>query len=49
MLAKVVTGQEEGHALPHLTEAGLFREVGFPSIVCGPGLLEQGSQNRRVR
>jgi acetylornithine deacetylase len=29
------------HAVSYCTEAGLFQQIGIPSIVCGPGSIEQ--------
>ena len=29
------------HAVSYCTEAGLFREIGIPSVICGPGSIEQ--------
>jgi acetylornithine deacetylase len=29
------------HAVSYCTEAGLFQEIGIPSIICGPGSIEQ--------
>jgi len=40
-LAKLLSGKDEGIALPYLTEAGFFQEAGFSSIVCGPGSINQ--------
>lgn len=28
-------------AVSYCTEAGLFQEIGIPSIICGPGSIEQ--------
>ncbi len=29
------------HAVSYCTEAGLFQEIGIPSVICGPGSIEQ--------
>jgi acetylornithine deacetylase len=29
------------HAVSYCTEAGLFQQIGIPSVVCGPGSIEQ--------
>jgi len=29
------------HAVSYATEAGLFQEIGIPSVICGPGSIEQ--------
>ena len=29
------------HAVSYCTEAGLFQEIGIPTVVCGPGNIEQ--------
>jgi acetylornithine deacetylase len=35
--------------VPFVTEGGLFQQAGIPTVVCGPGLLEQAHQpNERV-
>ncbi|HUF20338.1 MAG TPA: acetylornithine deacetylase [Burkholderiales bacterium] len=31
-------------AVPFVTEGGLFQQAGIPSVICGPGLLEQAHQ-----
>lgn len=40
-LAKQLTGQNHAEAVAYGTEAGLFQEVGIPSVVCGPGNIQQ--------
>ena len=29
------------HAVSYCTEAGLFQQIGIPSVICGPGSIEQ--------
>ncbi|MCY4261428.1 MAG: acetylornithine deacetylase [Rhodobacteraceae bacterium] len=40
-LACALTGQTRMYAAPYITEAGLFQEAGFSSVVCGPGDVAQ--------
>ena len=40
-LACDLTGDPSFHALSFGTEGGLFQEIGIPTIVCGPGSIEQ--------
>ncbi|MEQ1754010.1 MAG: acetylornithine deacetylase [Micropepsaceae bacterium] len=40
-LAKQLTGRNHAEAVAYGTEAGLFQEVGIPSVVCGPGNIQQ--------
>ncbi len=40
-LAKQLTGRNHAEAVAYGTEAGLFQEAGIPSIVCGPGNIQQ--------
>ncbi|MEM7620925.1 MAG: acetylornithine deacetylase [Pseudomonadota bacterium] len=35
------TGQNTTHAVSYGTEAGFFEKAGCPSIICGPGSIEQ--------
>jgi acetylornithine deacetylase len=36
-LALELTGTDEAYAVSYTTEAGLFEQAGFPSVICGPG------------
>jgi acetylornithine deacetylase len=36
-----ITGREPGQKVSYGTEAGLFHEAGIPTVVCGPGSIEQ--------
>ena len=29
------------HAVSYVTEAGLYQQIGIPTVVCGPGSIEQ--------
>jgi len=40
-LAKALTGANATYKVSFGTEAGLFQEIGIPTIVCGPGSIEQ--------
>jgi acetylornithine deacetylase len=40
-LALHLAGANGTHAVSYCTEAGLFQEIGVPSIICGPGSIEQ--------
>ena len=40
-LAKLLTGRNHAEAVAYGTEAGLFQEAGIPSVVCGPGNIQQ--------
>lgn len=40
-LAKALTGANRARKVAFGTEAGLFSEIGIPTIVCGPGSIEQ--------
>jgi acetylornithine deacetylase len=40
-LAKHLAGQNAAEAVSYGTEAGLFQEVGIPTVVCGPGSIQQ--------
>lgn len=43
-LAKQLTGQNECVAQPYGAEAGQFQRAGFPTVMCGPGSIEQAHQ-----
>jgi acetylornithine deacetylase len=40
-LAKQLTGRNHAEAVSYGTEAGLFQEAGIPSVICGPGNIQQ--------
>jgi acetylornithine deacetylase len=40
-LALHLAGANGTHAVSYCTEAGLFQQIGIPSIICGPGSIEQ--------
>jgi acetylornithine deacetylase len=40
-LALALTGANATHAVSYATEAGLFEEAGCPTVICGPGDIEQ--------
>lgn len=40
-LVRALTANQEKHKVAYGTEAGLFANAGVPSIVCGPGNIEQ--------
>lgn len=40
-LAKQLTGRNHAEAVAYGTEAGLFQEAGIPSVICGPGNIQQ--------
>lgn len=40
-LVKKLTGARSASAASYATEAGLFHEAGIPTVICGPGDIEQ--------
>jgi acetylornithine deacetylase len=40
-LAKALSGSNSTGKVAFATEAGLFQEIGIPTIICGPGSIEQ--------
>jgi acetylornithine deacetylase len=40
-----ITGKETVHKVSYGTEAGLFHNAGIPSVVCGPGSIEQAHRS----
>lgn len=43
-LALRLAGRNRTIAVPYATEAGRFQEAGIPTIVCGPGSIDQAHQ-----
>lgn len=43
-LARALTGDFSAFRVPFATEAGLFQEIGLPTVVCGPGSIDQAHQ-----
>jgi acetylornithine deacetylase len=40
-LGKTLSGSNQTHRVPYGTEGGLFQQAGIPTIICGPGNIEQ--------
>jgi len=40
-LVRSLTGQNQANAVAFAAEAGLYQEAGIPSVVCGPGNIDQ--------
>lgn len=43
-LARALTGDNETRAVAYAAEAGLFQRAGLPTVICGPGSIEQAHQ-----
>ncbi|WP_259780710.1 acetylornithine deacetylase [Aestuariispira ectoiniformans] len=43
-LCRLLSGQNSISVVPYGTEAGQFQEVGFSTVVCGPGSIDQAHQ-----
>ena len=43
-LAKSLSGQDRVTQVAFGTEAGIFKQSGIPTVVCGPGSIEQAHQ-----
>jgi acetylornithine deacetylase len=43
-LAQQLSGQSSTTQVAFGTEAGLFKQSGIPTVVCGPGSIEQAHQ-----
>jgi acetylornithine deacetylase len=44
-LARHLTGDNAtGRVVPYCSEAGQFQATGFPTVICGPGYIEQAHQ-----
>jgi acetylornithine deacetylase len=44
LLAQQLSGQSSTTQVAFGTEAGLFKQSGIPTVVCGPGSIEQAHQ-----
>jgi acetylornithine deacetylase len=40
-LIRYLTKEKESHKVSYATEAGLFQRAGIPTIICGPGSIEE--------
>ncbi len=40
-LVRQLTGQNQAGVVAYAAEAGLFQEAGVPSVICGPGSIDQ--------
>ena len=40
-LVLYLTGQNQAEVVAFTAEAGLFQEAGIPSVICGPGSIDQ--------
>jgi acetylornithine deacetylase len=43
-LVRQLTGQNDAGVVAFATEAGLFQDSGVPSVICGPGSIDQAHQ-----
>ena len=43
-LAKELTTETTTRKVPYATEAGQFQQAGFPTVICGPGSIDQAHQ-----
>ncbi|MEP3274974.1 MAG: acetylornithine deacetylase [Stappiaceae bacterium] len=43
-LGRLLTGDNNHHAVVYATEAGQFQERGISAVICGPGSIEQAHQ-----
>jgi len=43
-LIRLLTGQNDSHAVSYGTEGGLFQAAGLSSVICGPGNIAQAHQ-----
>jgi acetylornithine deacetylase len=44
-LVKALTGVESTYKVPYAAEAGQFQEAGLPTVICGPGSIDQAHQS----
>ena len=40
-LVRLLTGANQTHVVSYCTEGGLFQRAGMPTVVCGPGSIDQ--------
>ena len=43
-LVRQLTGQNQAFGVAFAAEAGMFQEAGVPSVICGPGSVDQAHQ-----
>lgn len=43
-LVKAITGDNSAGVVSYAAEAGQFQEAGFPTVLCGPGSIDQAHQ-----
>ena len=43
-LAKELTAETTTRKVPYAAEAGQFQQAGFPTVICGPGSIDQAHQ-----
>lgn len=43
-LVQGLTGSSRRHSVSYAAEAGQFQEAGFPTVICGPGSIDQAHQ-----
>lgn len=41
-IVRKITGDNDSAVVSYITEAGHFSRAGYPTIVCGPGAMDQG-------
>ena len=44
LLARELTAETTTFKVPYAAEAGQFQEAGFPTVICGPGSIDQAHQ-----
>ena len=44
LLAHALTGENATHRVAFAAEAGLFQAAGLPTVLCGPGSIDQAHQ-----
>jgi len=40
-IALELTGHKESHAAPYYTEGAIYNDAGIPTVICGPGDIDQ--------
>jgi len=43
-LARELTAETTTRKVPYAAEAGQFQQAGFPTVICGPGSIDQAHQ-----